>query len=178
MATQSLRPSQQFEMSEVKLPSGSAFINYLSLRLQSELNGFTTQELWNMTLQWTKVSFLWHCPQHRPSHCILMTCVLFCSIVTGLLERTLRNVRKFPLYPASTKTCASMSTVELEGTSRPHVTPTQNWPACVLTTVLASLNTGEMILRWFAVGASLPNNCRLFWKNSPSSGTSQNHYLE
>lgn len=90
-----------------------------------------------------------------------MKCALFCSTVTKLLKRTLRNVRKFPPYPVSTKTCVLMSTVEKEEASRLRVIPTRNWPAYVPMMVLVTMNTGEMTLLWFVVGASLLNNCRL-----------------
>jgi hypothetical protein len=127
------------------------------------------------------LSFLQRCSTALSCY-ILMKCALFCSTVTKLLKRTLRNVRKFPPYPVSTKTCVLMSTVEKEEASRLRVIPTRNWPAYVPMMVLVTMNTGEMTLLWFVVGASLLNNCRLwtdaFLTNSLSSGISQRDYLK
>lgn len=76
---------------------------------------------------------------------------LFCSTVTKLLEPTLRNVERLPLYPMTTKWFALMNTAKLE-TKHLHVTLTQNCPASVPQMVLVPLNPGETIPMWFVVG--------------------------
>lgn len=79
---------------------------------------------------------------------------LFCSTVTKLLELTLRNVERSPLYPMTTEWSALMSTAKIE-TKILRVTLTQNCPASVPQMVPVPTYPGEMILMWFVVGFKL-----------------------
>lgn len=77
--------------------------------------------------------------------CLIKLHTLFCSTVTKLLERTLRNVERSPLFPMTTERSALMTTAKIE-TKILRVTLTQNCPASVPQMVPASMNPGEMIL--------------------------------